>query len=150
MSLWKVDDGATRDLMIAYYEGLGNGGGRTEALRQAQLAMLASKDRAHPYYWASFIPSGDWRSLEGKDVPMHAFDARAAGVGRVKPGACGCESAGARGEHGLAIACAGLATLATAWRRRRRRWTRSDRGEIIDAWGGSDRARSHWWPARRC
>lgn len=26
----------------------------------------AAKDYRHPYYWASFIPSGDWRSLTGK------------------------------------------------------------------------------------
>ena len=25
-----------------------------------------SEDRSHPFYWASFIQSGDWRSLDGR------------------------------------------------------------------------------------
>jgi CHAT domain-containing protein len=59
ISLWKVSDSATKDLMIAYYQRLKKGEGRSEALRQTQLAMLKSKDQNHPFYWASFIPSGD-------------------------------------------------------------------------------------------
>ena len=59
ISLWKVSDSATKDLMIAYYQRLKNGEGRSEALRQTQLAMLKSKDQNHPFYWASFIPSGN-------------------------------------------------------------------------------------------
>src|SRR5262249_48119741 len=35
MSLWKVADDATRDLMVAYYRRLTHGEGRAEALRQA-------------------------------------------------------------------------------------------------------------------
>jgi CHAT domain-containing protein len=27
---------------------------------------LAPKDYRHPYYWAAFISSGDWRSMNGK------------------------------------------------------------------------------------
>jgi CHAT domain-containing protein/Tfp pilus assembly protein PilF len=59
ISLWKVSDSATKDLMIAYYQRLKNGEGRSEALRQTQLAMLKSEKQNHPFYWASFIPSGD-------------------------------------------------------------------------------------------
>lgn len=66
MSLWKVDDQATRDLMIDYYTGLQSGQGRGPALRQAQLRMLASKNHRHPFYWASFIQSGEWASLNGQ------------------------------------------------------------------------------------
>jgi CHAT domain-containing protein len=62
MSLWQVSDTATRDLMIAYYRRLRAGEGRADALRQVQLEMLrAGAARAHPFYWASFIESGDWR-----------------------------------------------------------------------------------------
>lgn len=64
MSLWKVRDDATRDLMIAYYANLKRGRGRGEALRQVQLAMLRDPKRKHPYYWASFIQSGEWANLE--------------------------------------------------------------------------------------
>ncbi|MGB8511034.1 MAG: tetratricopeptide repeat protein [Pyrinomonadaceae bacterium] len=66
MSLWPVSDEATGELMSEYYKRLKAGEGRTEALRQVQLKMLRSKDRTHPYFWASFIPVGDWRSLDGK------------------------------------------------------------------------------------
>ena len=59
ISLWKVSDSATKDLMIAYYQRLKKGEGRSEALRQTQLAMLKSTNQNHPFYWASFIPSGD-------------------------------------------------------------------------------------------
>jgi CHAT domain-containing protein len=84
MSLWQVSDAATRDLMVEYYKLLQAGEGRTSALRRVQLAMLKSEvqsqqspgsgqnegagkngeDRRHPFFWASFIPIGDWRSLE--------------------------------------------------------------------------------------
>lgn len=64
MSLWQVSDAATRDLMIDYYKGLMTGGGRSESLRTVQLEMLRGTDRQHPYYWASFIASGDWRSMQ--------------------------------------------------------------------------------------
>lgn len=67
MSLWKVDDTVTRDLMVDYYTHISAGEGRTEALRAVQLQMLRSnntrRDRRHPYYWASFIQSGDWRPM---------------------------------------------------------------------------------------
>ena len=40
--------------------------GRDESLRQAKLAMLKRNVRQHPYYWASFIQSGERASLDGK------------------------------------------------------------------------------------
>jgi CHAT domain-containing protein len=63
MSLWQVDDKATRELMTGYYERLASGEGRSEALRQVQLKMLRSERRSHPYYWASFVPTGNWSPL---------------------------------------------------------------------------------------
>lgn len=66
MSLWPVSDSSTSDLMISYYKALQQGQGRGEALRQAQLQMLQNKDRQHPFYWASFIQSGEWANLEGR------------------------------------------------------------------------------------
>ena len=66
MSFWKVDDKVTRDMMVEYYVRLLRGEARGEALRKVQLAMLKSKEYSHPYYWASFIQSGDWRNLEVK------------------------------------------------------------------------------------
>ncbi|WP_130757607.1 CHAT domain-containing protein, partial [Microcystis aeruginosa] len=63
ISLWKVSDDATKDLMVAYYERLQKGEGRSEALRQIQLGMLKGEKQKHPFYWASFIPSGDATSM---------------------------------------------------------------------------------------
>ena len=68
LSLWKVQDEATRYLMVDFYRRLQRGEGRTEALRQAQLALLRGKRmlRRHPYYWAGFIQSGDWQPMNAK------------------------------------------------------------------------------------
>jgi CHAT domain-containing protein len=63
ISLWKVSDDATKNLMIKYYTRLKNGEGRSIALHKAQREMLKSEKYSHPYYWAAFIPSGDWRPL---------------------------------------------------------------------------------------
>lgn len=66
MSLWKVSDDGTQELMTDYYTRLQRGDGRTEALRQVQLSMIRGEKRKHPFYWASFIQSGAWTPLEGK------------------------------------------------------------------------------------
>lgn len=66
MSLWSVSDYVTRELMTNYYKNLKQGMGRGEALRQVQLQMLKNPNRQHPFYWASFIQSGEWANLEGK------------------------------------------------------------------------------------
>jgi CHAT domain-containing protein len=66
MSLWPVSDYVTRELMTGYYRNLKQGGGRGEALREVKLGMLKRKELQHPFYWASFIQSGEWGNLEGK------------------------------------------------------------------------------------
>jgi CHAT domain-containing protein len=63
-SLWRIDDGFTPKLMEAYYQKLLTGSGRSAALRQTQLELLQSQDYNHPYYWASFIPSGNWTPMK--------------------------------------------------------------------------------------
>jgi CHAT domain-containing protein len=62
-SLWKVSDEATRPLMVNFYKRLLKGEGRSAALRHAQQEMLANKELSHPYYWASFVPFGNWTPL---------------------------------------------------------------------------------------
>ncbi len=66
ISLWPVSDQGAKELMIEYYRALQRGEGRSEGLRQVQLQMLKSKNRLHPFYWAAFIQSGDWASLNGQ------------------------------------------------------------------------------------
>jgi CHAT domain-containing protein len=68
VSLWKVSDVATQELMVDYYRRLLRGEGRSDALR-AQQAMMANSARRHPYYWAAFIPIGDWRPLAAEHAP---------------------------------------------------------------------------------
>jgi CHAT domain-containing protein/tetratricopeptide (TPR) repeat protein len=66
LTLWRVDDATTRYVMAEYYRRLKGGEGRSEALRAAQLALLddtANKSWQNPYYWAAFIPSGDWAPI---------------------------------------------------------------------------------------
>ena len=64
ISLWKVDDIATQELMVDYYDRLLTGAPRDKALRETQLAFLEHEDYGHPYYWSAFIGSGDWRPLD--------------------------------------------------------------------------------------
>src|SRR5262249_15797986 len=87
MSLWKVDDRATVGMMKAAYARVLAGEGRREAMREVQRAMMAQPNTAAPYYWASFIVSGDWATLDGKPV-VPRFD-----LARVPPGPRGCTCA---------------------------------------------------------
>jgi tetratricopeptide (TPR) repeat protein/CHAT domain-containing protein len=57
MSLWKVPDQQTRELMEHFYHGILAGQPRADALRKAQLAMKATYQ--DPYYWGAFICQGD-------------------------------------------------------------------------------------------
>ncbi|MCK6460792.1 MAG: CHAT domain-containing protein, partial [Planctomycetes bacterium] len=61
VSQWQVADEATGLLMTAFYENLGKGGTKAEALRQAQIRLLRDGTHGHPYYWAPFVVVGDWR-----------------------------------------------------------------------------------------
>ncbi|MFN6525795.1 CHAT domain-containing tetratricopeptide repeat protein [Nostoc sp. ChiSLP03a] len=56
-SLWAVDDRATQQLMIQFYQNLKQGMTKGEALQQAKLKLI--KD--HPYYWSPFVLIGDAR-----------------------------------------------------------------------------------------
>ena len=63
LSLWLVSDDGTKDLMVKYYQGLKAGKGRHQALRDAQLELLSTPGYEHPYFWAAFVPSGNWARL---------------------------------------------------------------------------------------
>jgi CHAT domain-containing protein/tetratricopeptide (TPR) repeat protein len=65
MSLWAVDDQATRSWMRALYDGRLNRQLNTaDAVRDASLSMLRERRAAgkstHPFYWAAFVAAGDW------------------------------------------------------------------------------------------
>ena len=56
-SLWNVDDTATKDLMVQFYQNINKGMSKNEALRQAKLSQIGR----HPFYWSPFILIGDAR-----------------------------------------------------------------------------------------
>ena len=58
-SLWAVDDEATQQLMIQFYQNIKQGMTKGEALQQAKLKLI--KDHRHPYYWSPFVLIGDAR-----------------------------------------------------------------------------------------
>ncbi|WP_044233372.1 CHAT domain-containing protein [Haliscomenobacter hydrossis] len=68
MSLWKVPDEATRQLMLGFYQNLKMGLRKDEALQQAKLAQLRSVEPglSSPFFWAGFVANGEMGALLGK------------------------------------------------------------------------------------
>jgi CHAT domain-containing protein len=74
-TLWRVPDEQTEELMTDFVKrwqpsakgGSASGGGApaVKALRESQLAMIErlrkEKGQAHPFFWAAFTMTGDWR-----------------------------------------------------------------------------------------
>ena len=66
LSLWAVDDDATRQWMGALYRHRFIGGESTiEAVNAAGAEILRRRrsrgESTHPFYWAGYIAAGDWR-----------------------------------------------------------------------------------------
>ena len=61
-TLWSVADQSTSTLMAETYRRRQEQHlTKIEALRQAQLSLLAQPRYAHPFYWAPFILMGNWK-----------------------------------------------------------------------------------------
>jgi len=60
-SLWSVEDSSTSELMKRFYGYLKQGRTKDEALRAAQADLIHSPGLSHPYQWAAFQLSVDWR-----------------------------------------------------------------------------------------
>lgn len=61
-SLWSVDDERTADLSIKFYTDLNNSDiTKAQALRNAQMMFIESKDSPSPYFWAPFVLVGKWQ-----------------------------------------------------------------------------------------
>jgi CHAT domain-containing protein len=66
MSLWPVEDRAARDWMRTLYQGrLLERRSTEDAVREASRRVLDQRRRqgasTHPFFWAGFVASGDWR-----------------------------------------------------------------------------------------
>jgi CHAT domain-containing protein len=60
-TLWSVDDAASGAEMKAFYGHVRDGMTNAEALRAAQLDVMADERWREPYYWAAFSLTGDYR-----------------------------------------------------------------------------------------
>jgi len=73
VSLWKVDDDATAELMKHFYAGMFQKGlTPAAALREAQLSLRSQRRWNSPYYWAAFVIQGqyDQRDLRTPRQPI--------------------------------------------------------------------------------
>jgi CHAT domain-containing protein len=79
MSLWKVPDKQTQELMIDFYHRMMSGTSRAEALRQAQLAV--KEKYPNPYFWGAFICQGNPGPLQHtySKIPRPTIDVKIAG-----------------------------------------------------------------------
>jgi CHAT domain-containing protein len=60
-TLWYINDKATADLVVDFYEGLRSGTvSKARALQAAQRALASHPGYAHPAYWAPFLLIGNW------------------------------------------------------------------------------------------
>jgi CHAT domain-containing protein len=57
MSLWSVDDQATKELMSSFYTQMKETKKYAKALRAAKLKMI--REGKHPFYWGAFVLSGE-------------------------------------------------------------------------------------------
>lgn len=57
-TLWRVDDEATKELMVRFYRELAGGASRGKALALAQTSHQETDDFFHPYYWSAMTLYG--------------------------------------------------------------------------------------------
>ena len=65
-TLWVVDDEISKKLMVDFYAQILNKKNKAEALHQVKKNYFQNTSvhrESHPYYWASFIPIGDMKSI---------------------------------------------------------------------------------------
>jgi CHAT domain-containing protein len=59
-SLWKVDDNATKELIVRFYKNmLEKNLDKTEALRQTKLELIKNKNYRSPLFWSAFVMYGE-------------------------------------------------------------------------------------------
>ncbi|MBL4604354.1 MAG: CHAT domain-containing protein, partial [Flavobacteriaceae bacterium] len=77
VSLWKVNDKSTKELMTSFYKDYKKSGNKAEALHTSKLSYIAdetiSASKKSPYYWASFVYIGEVSSLENNNFNFGWF-----------------------------------------------------------------------------
>lgn len=62
VSLWKVADESTSQLMELFYNAMvQQNASKVKALRDAKLQLISVEELAHPFHWAPFVLVGDWK-----------------------------------------------------------------------------------------
>jgi len=66
ISLWKIDDGTSAQVMKGFYNYLSDGAPLDISLARAKEDYIksASEFNSHPFYWAAFLQVGDVRELD--------------------------------------------------------------------------------------
>ena len=68
MSLWKVPDNTTSEIMVEFYKNLKAGQPKDEALRNAKRTYLehhaAEDELQNPFYWAGFVAVGNMTPID--------------------------------------------------------------------------------------
>ncbi|MEM9919736.1 MAG: CHAT domain-containing tetratricopeptide repeat protein [Bacteroidota bacterium] len=66
MSLWKVNDRSTSELMPLFYEKLAKGRSKGASLHLAKIEFLKNTDLKfqHPFYWSGFVLLGDFDTIK--------------------------------------------------------------------------------------
>lgn len=69
VSLWKVNDKSTEELISKFYKNYSRSGNKSKSLHNSKLAYINNKaissSKKSPYYWASFVYIGEVTSAEG-------------------------------------------------------------------------------------
>jgi CHAT domain-containing protein/Tfp pilus assembly protein PilF len=124
-TLWSIDDAASEALMEAFYGHLREGLTNAEALRAAQLEVLAQELWQTPYYWAAFSLTGDYRGsgqpgplLQRADEPTPATAVTQTSAETPATEVSPTPTAAGRRICGAAVLPVGLVILAVVRRRR--------------------------------
>ncbi len=73
MSLWKIPDASTKEIMISFYQNLKEGKSKDVSLKSAQLDYLQNTSDPiyqHPYFWASFVAMGDMNAIQSESFHL--------------------------------------------------------------------------------
>lgn len=71
MSLWKIPDIVTEELMVSFYNNLNKGYSKNEGLQKAQLQHLQSTSDPlyhHPYFWSGFMTIGNTQPIKSGSI----------------------------------------------------------------------------------